>query len=112
MPETLAGLRTLGVELGAAEGHRFSGICLVQEGACVTANFPQGPGIGLPRSILHERMIARAEECGVQLRWKTPVVGIDQKDIQLATSKVHAQWIVGADGQGSRGRRQRDAAVE
>jgi flavin-dependent dehydrogenase len=105
MPETLAGLRTLGVELGAAEGHRFSGICFVQEGACVTANFPQGPGIGMRRSILHERMVARAEECGVQLRWKTPVVGIDQEDIQLLTGKVRAQWIVGADGQGSRVRR-------
>jgi menaquinone-9 beta-reductase len=98
MPETLAGLRTLGVELGAAEGHRFSGICFVQEGACVTADFPQGSGIGLPRSILHERMVARAEECGVQLR-------IDQEGVRLATGKVRARWIVGADGQGSRVRR-------
>jgi len=105
MPETLAGLRTLGVELGAAEGHRFSGISFVQEGACVTADFPQGSGIGLTRSILHERMIARAEECGVQLRWRTPVVGIDQAGIQLGKGRVRAQWIVGADGQGSRVRR-------
>jgi flavin-dependent dehydrogenase len=105
MPETLAGLRTLGVELGAAEGHRFSGICFVQEGACVTADFPQGSGIGLPRSILHERMVARAEECGVQLRWRTPVAGIDQEGVRLATGKVRARWIVGADGQGSRVRR-------
>jgi flavin-dependent dehydrogenase len=33
------------------------------------------------------------------------VVGIDQEDIQLLTGKVRAQWIVGADGQGSRVRR-------
>jgi flavin-dependent dehydrogenase len=105
MPETLAGLRTLGVELGAAEGHRFSGICFVQEGACVAADFPQGLGIGLPRSILHERMVARAEECGVQFRWKSPAAGIDQEGVQLVTGKVRARWIVGADGQGSRVRR-------
>ena len=73
MPETLASLRDLGVDLGATEGHRFAGICFVQEGARVAADFPQGPGIGLPRSILHERMAARAEGCGVQFRWKTPV---------------------------------------
>jgi flavin-dependent dehydrogenase len=105
MPETLAGLRDLGVDLGATEGYRFAGICFVQEGARVAADFPQGPGIGLPRSILHERMAARAEECGVQFRWKTPVVGIDQEGVQLATGKVRARWIVGADGQGSRVRR-------
>jgi flavin-dependent dehydrogenase len=105
MPETLAGLRALGVDLSATEGHRFAGICFVQEGACVAADFPQGPGFGLPRPVLHGRMVARAEECGVQFRWKTPVVGVDKEGIQLATGKVRARWIVGADGHGSRVRR-------
>ncbi len=71
----------------------------------MAADFPQGPGLGLPRPVLHERMVARAEECGVQFRWKTPVAGIDKEGIHLATGKVRAHWIVGADGQGSRVRR-------
>jgi flavin-dependent dehydrogenase len=105
MPETLSGLRALGVDLRATAGYRFSGICFVQEGAGVTADFPQGPGFGLPRVLLHDRMVARAEECGVQFRWKTPVVGIDNAGVQLATGRVRARWIVGADGQTSRVRR-------
>jgi len=105
MPETLAALRALGVEFNPGEGHKFRGICFVQEGARVYADFPQGPGIGLRRPLLHERLVARAEECGVQLLWKKPVSGIDAEGVQLPHGKIYARWIVGTDGQGSRVRR-------
>src|SRR5215510_14228781 len=42
MPETLAALRSLGVELDPCEGFRFKGIRFVQEGATVCAAFPHG----------------------------------------------------------------------
>lgn len=105
MPETLAALRALGVEIKPGEGHPFSGIAFAQEGARVSADFPQGPGIGLRRPLLHERLVARAERCGVRLLWNTPVSGIDGDGIQLASRRIRARWIVGADGQGSRVRR-------
>jgi menaquinone-9 beta-reductase len=105
MPETLAALRALGVEISPGEGQKFRGICFVQEDARVFADFPQGQGIGLRRRLLHERLVARAEECGVQLLWKTPVSGIDAESVQLSCGKVHARWIIGTDGQGSRVRR-------
>jgi len=105
MPETLVALRKLGVEIKPEEGRRFRGICFVQEGARVFADFPQGHGIGLRRRLLHERLVARAEKVGVELLWKTPVIGIDAESVQLSNEKVYARWIVGTDGSGSRVRR-------
>jgi flavin-dependent dehydrogenase len=105
MPETLADLQALGAEIDPGEGQKFRGICFVQDDARVFADFPQGQGIGLRRPLLHERLVARAEECGVQLLWKTPVSGIDAEGVQLSHGKILARWIVGTDGQGSRVRR-------
>jgi menaquinone-9 beta-reductase len=105
MPETLTALRAMGVELNPNEGQKFSGICFAQQGARVSADFWQGPGLGLRRPILHQRMVGRAEECGVQFLWKTPIVGIDSEGVQLGGGKMRARWIVGADGMGSRVRR-------
>jgi menaquinone-9 beta-reductase len=105
MPETVASLRATGVEIGPTEGRRFSGISFVDQGARVSADFPQGPGIGLRRPLLQERMVAKAEACGVRFLWKTPVRGMDAEGVQLACGKIRARWIVGADGQGSRLRR-------
>jgi len=105
MPETLQALRTLGVKLNPTDGQKFSGICFAQQGARVSADFLQGPGLGLPRPILHQRMVARAEECGVQFLWHTPIGGIDSEGALFARGKVQARWIVGADGLSSRVRR-------
>ena len=41
----------------------------------------------------------------MQLLWKMPVSGIDAEGVQLSQGKIHARWIVGTDGQGSRVRR-------
>jgi len=105
MPETLAALRSMGVALNPCEGFRFKGIRFVQQGATVSAAFPHGQGLGLARPILHEKLIARAEECGVQLFWKTPVTGIEAEAVLARGRRVRARWIVGADGIASRVRR-------
>lgn len=105
MPETLAALPSLGVDLDPCAGFRFRGIRFVQEGATVGAVFPHGQGLGLARPALHEKLIARAEECGVRLLWKTPVTGIEPEAVLARGQRVRARWIVGADGIASRVRR-------
>jgi flavin-dependent dehydrogenase len=105
MPETLASLRSLGISMEQGDGFPFDGICLVQEGARASARFPDGQGLGLARPVLHEKLIARAEKCGVQLLWKTPVTGMDSKGVSAGGRTFRAQWIVGADGLASRVRR-------
>ena len=109
MPETLAVLESLGVKFDRGTGQSFSGITFIQDGLQVSADFPRGQGIGLRRPVLHERLTARAEECGVQFLWKTTVTGIisgiGAGSVQLPERNIRATWIVGADGQGSRVRR-------
>src|SRR5262249_49932449 len=105
MAETQAALRSLGVELGPCEGFRFKGIRFVQQDTSVSANFPAGHGLGLARPLLHEKLLARAEECGVRLLWNTPVTGIEPQAVLARGKRIRARWIVGADGLASRVRR-------
>jgi menaquinone-9 beta-reductase len=105
MPETQAVLGSLGVRLNPCDGFRFQGIRFVQQGICASANFPVGQGLGLARPLLHQKLIDRAEECGVQLLWKTPVTGIETEAVLARGRKIHARWIIGADGLASRVRR-------
>ena len=105
-PDTLAVLESLGVKFERSVGHRFRGISFIENGSQVSADFPREQGIGLRRPQLHERLVVRAEECGVQFLWKTPISGIvsdaDTGSVQLGERNIRAKWIVGADGQGSR----------
>lgn len=105
MPETQAALCSLGVRLNPCEGFHFKGTRFVQPGLSISANFPAGQGLGLARPLLHEKLIARAEECGVRLLWKTPVMGIEPQAVFARGRKIPARWIVGADGLASRVRR-------
>jgi flavin-dependent dehydrogenase len=77
LPEALAALRALGLEIDPGDGAKFRGICFVQEDARVWSDFPRELGVGLRRTVLHERLVARAQESGVELLWRTPVSGID-----------------------------------
>jgi menaquinone-9 beta-reductase len=105
MPETLSALRTLGVDLHPSHGYRFRGLRFVQSGAQVSADFPDGQGIGIRRTQLHELLIGTAEKCGVDLLWRTPVAGIESDGVLLNSGKIKTRWIIGADGGQSRVRR-------
>lgn len=105
MPETRAALRELGITPDAGEGHEFRGIQFIQRDKRIAADFPEGKGMGLRRSLLHAMLVAKAERSGVRLLWKTPVSGITTQGVQLKTRFVPARWILGADGGGSLVRR-------
>lgn len=121
MPASLAALNTLGVTVAPHEGFRFRGIRFVQHpssagspacasdpappSAVITSDFPHGFGIGLRRPLLHEKLVVRAEQCGVQLLWKSPVTAMDTHGATVNGRFFPARWIVAADGQGSRVRK-------
>jgi menaquinone-9 beta-reductase len=105
MPDTLAALRELGVRVSASEGYAVRGIRFLGAGREVAASFPAGPGIGIRRRVLHEKLVEAAQAWGVSLLWKTPVQGICAEGVVVGGEVVAAKWIVGADGIRSRVRR-------
>jgi menaquinone-9 beta-reductase len=105
MPEAIEALGELGVEIQPDAGYRFRGIRFLQQDAQVGGEFSKGLGVGIRRTILHEWLIARAQESGVRLSWRTPVSAITSAGVQLPGEFVASRWIVGADGSGSRVRR-------
>ncbi len=102
LPETQVALAELGVSVPRKEGYRFGGIRFLDGDVSVRAEFSHGDAIGLRRTLLHSLLIARAEQCGVELFWKTPVTGISPEEVQLPKHGVSSRWIVGADGSASR----------
>jgi flavin-dependent dehydrogenase len=106
MPDTLAALRQLGVNVNPTDGFPFRQIKFVDPQTSFSAAFPTSSGVGLRRTVLHQKMLDRATALGTQSFWETPVVGIEGRRVTLAGgAEVQARWIVGADGAQSRVRR-------
>src|SRR5271163_1412064 len=105
MPDTLAALRGLGVAIGAHDGYPFRGIRFIEGKKLVHAEFPDGSGLGIRRTLLHAKMVERAAACGVHFLWNTPITGLREQGV-VAGGEFHpAKWVVGADGMRSRVRR-------
>jgi menaquinone-9 beta-reductase len=93
MPDSIDALRQLGIAFDSEECCCFRGIRFIGDGGTVSADFPRKRGIAIRRTRLHRLLIARAEEVGVHLQWRTRVTSLDG---------IRARWIVGADGANSR----------
>jgi flavin-dependent dehydrogenase len=102
MPDTIAAIERLGVEFPPGLGRRFEGIRFIEGATAAEGDFSSGYGLGLRRVVLQEKMAARAEACGVTLRWGTPVTGLAEDGLNTAQETLRAHWIVGADGARSR----------
>ncbi len=105
MPDTIAALRALGVVVSDADGYAFGGIRFIDSKLNVNASFPGEHGIGVRRTMLHEKLVERAKAYGVSLLWNTPVTGISADGVAVKRAVVRAKWIIGADGSNSRVRK-------
>ena len=106
MPDGLAALRQLGVRIGSGEAMPFRGIRFVNEDGLVEADFPQGNGYGIRRTVLHQLLIDRATEIGVSLRWGARVNRLSEEGVAIDEQLVRCRWLLCADGQNSLLRRQ------
>jgi flavin-dependent dehydrogenase len=106
MPDSLAALQALGLQLPLAETSPFCGIRFLSGALSAEAPFPGNEcGRAVRRVILHRCMIERAEQAGVEFLWQMPVTGISPTAVHLGERTIRSRWIVGADGAHSRVRR-------
>jgi 2-polyprenyl-6-methoxyphenol hydroxylase-like FAD-dependent oxidoreductase len=105
MPQTVLALRDFGVTLGPVQAVPFRGIRFINGNDVATGEFPGNFGMGIRRTTLHQALVSRAEELGVQCLWRTRVTGICGREVLMESGKVQCQWIVGADGQNSQVRK-------
>jgi len=107
MPDARRDLAELGVHCEPGEGALFRGIRFInwtdEEPVSASADFASGEGIGMRRTVLHTRLVERAVEAGVRLRWNTHV-GLGS-NVSLGGEACRYDYLVGADGQSSRVRR-------
>jgi 2-polyprenyl-6-methoxyphenol hydroxylase-like FAD-dependent oxidoreductase len=105
MPDTMTALRELGVTIGPGDGQALRGVCFKDEETSVEADFSGCRGFGIRRTALHEKMVERAEECGIRLLWNTTVSGLSEDGAHLSDRVCKSKWVIGADGVHSRVRR-------
>ena len=111
LPDALATLSELGITLDATdptESSVFRGIRFIGDPSptghptTTEAAFPVAPGRGMRRTLLHQRLLDRAIDLGVQFHWQTVVRTIDGNRVQTNQETFRSRWIVGADGPQSR----------
>jgi flavin-dependent dehydrogenase len=106
MPDGLAALERLGLQLPLAEAHPFRGIRFLSRSLSTDGLFPNGGyGLAARRPVLHRVMSERAAQVGAELLWGTPVTRISSDGVQAGKDFIRARWIIGADGSNSRVRR-------
>jgi len=98
MPDALATLAGLGIELDAGAGQPFHGIRFLGRDSSVEARFPRGVGLGMRRTVLHGALVRAAELAGVRLLWNAPVTTQGRDALRAGDETVHSRYIAGADG--------------
>src|SRR5208282_6119377 len=92
MPDSIAALHRLGVSIRKEDGIAFRGIRFVEGSVRAEADFPEGPGLGIRRTALHEKMVTRATQCGVEFLWNTAVTGLCAEGVVAGGRTIRAKW--------------------
>lgn len=101
LPEAVAALRTLGVELNSTLAFPFHGISFSDENSRAVARIARGQAFGMRRTALHEMLSKRASELGVSFFWGARVSQLSHERIHAGGTNIAYKWLVGADGQNS-----------
>ena len=105
LPEAVEALRSIGIELNSSLGFPLEGFRFSDNSHSVSAPIKRGRAFGLRRTVLHNLLVARAAEVGVQFRWGARVSDFASAGARINGELVHYRWLVGADGLNSSVRR-------
>lgn len=109
MPDGVARLKEVGVPLGESasrspQGRPFRGIRYLEDDLMAEGRFPDAPGVGVRRTVLHRTLARRAMEDGVEVHWGVKAMGLrigssrELGAVMTNRGSHSARWIVGADG--------------
>lgn len=101
LPKAVAALRSLGIELNSRLGFPLEGFLFADKRHAASAAMVRGSAFGVRRTMLHELLVARAAEAGVDFRWGARVDDFQESGARINGEKVDYDWLVGADGQNS-----------
>lgn len=101
LPQAVAALRQLGIDLDSGPGFPFEGFRFTDETSSVSARIPNGHALGLRRTALHQLLIDRAIETGVSLEWGARISRFDSHGACVNGRFIPCKWLIGADGQHS-----------
>jgi flavin-dependent dehydrogenase len=102
MPDGVAALRQIGVELDREDGLPFRGIRFIDDGLAAEAPFSGSYGVGIRRTRLHRILQGHAESAGAVICWRSRVVAVDSAGVTVDGQTVRCRWVIGADGLHSR----------
>jgi flavin-dependent dehydrogenase len=98
MPAALAVAGRLGIQFPEGAGFPLQGIHFIGLQDSVAANFPEGAGLAIRRTVLHRLLADQAARNGVELFWGGPATACDGATVRIGARQIRARWIVGADG--------------
>jgi len=98
MPDGLAALQRLGLDLKGLPGLPFRGIRFIDGNRMAAARFLRGHGLGIRRPDLHQALLESAHDRGVITTWRSAVRGIEPGGVRLEEQTIRCRWIIGADG--------------
>jgi menaquinone-9 beta-reductase len=98
LPDGVAALRRLGVELGHV-GTPFRDIRFLDNELQVEAPFAGNVscGLGIRRTLLHQILMEHAEDAGVIACWQSRVEGYSSSGV-LIDGRIVCRWVIGVDG--------------
>ena len=98
LPDAVAALGGIGVELDSSRAFPFTGIQFSDEASSVRVKFARGQAFGLRRSVLHGLLVRRGEGVSVSFFWGARVSEINSFGARVGGEFVRCRWLVGADG--------------
>jgi flavin-dependent dehydrogenase len=101
LPQAVESLERLGVRLDASLGHPLEGFRFIDDSHSASALIPRGRALGMRRTVLHQLLVERAEECGVDLFWGARVSDFEPNGARVDGKFVRFRFLIGADGQNS-----------